>query len=96
LPRYFIQYRAFFWLDNGRYNATGAALIVIGSVFWIFVFNGLFDAIKYKAPAYSAWDKFLAVYGCACGGVAFGLQDMFADIFQISHKAMLQELGRHQ
>lgn len=91
----FYTMSSFFWLDNGRYNVTGAALIVIGSVFWIFVFNGLFDAIKSKAPAYAAWGKFLAVYGCACGGVAFGLQDMFADTFQISHKTMLQELGRH-
>jgi hypothetical protein len=86
---------SFFWLDNGRYNATGGTLIVIGSVFWIFVFNGLFDAIKAKAPAYAAWGKFLAVYGCACGGVAFGLQDLFAHMFQISHQSMLQELGRH-
>ncbi|QHS56185.1 hypothetical protein GWR56_11800 [Mucilaginibacter sp. 14171R-50] len=85
----------FFWLSNGRYNVTGATLIVIGSVFWVFVFNGFFTGLKAHAPWYSAIGRCVAIYGCACGGVAFGLQDAFADMFHISHSAMLNGLALH-
>jgi hypothetical protein len=91
----FYTLSGFFWLANGRYNVTGGTLIIIGSIFWIVVFNGLFDVLKVKTPVYSAIGRFLAIYGCACGGVAFGLQDAFAHIFGISHKTMLEGLGSH-
>jgi hypothetical membrane protein len=91
----FYTLSGFFWLANGRYNVAGGTLIIIGSIFWIVVFNGLFDVLKVKTPVYSTIGRFLAIYGCVCGGVAFGLQDAFAHIFGISHKTMLDGLGAH-
>jgi hypothetical protein len=86
---------SFFWLPNGQYNVTGGTLIILGSVFWIFVFQCLFESLSDKTPRYAVLGWLFAVYGCLCGGVAFGLEGIFADIFNISHQTMLEGLGRH-
>jgi len=41
------------------------------------------------------WGKAIAIFGCACGGISFGLEGMFAEMFNISHPAMLQALAQH-
>jgi len=85
----------FFWLNNGLYNITGGTLVVVGSVFYVLAFNGIFTLLEKKAPRYSSFVKLLAIYGCMCGGVAFGLRDVFMDMFSVSHAVMLQALAIH-
>ena len=85
----------FFWLNGGQYSVTCGTFVVIGSFFWVFAFDGLFGLLKNKTPVYVAWGKAIAIYGAVCGGVAFGLQGMFIEMFNISHTAMLQALAQH-
>ncbi len=85
----------FFWLNGGQYSVTCGTFIIIGSFFWIFALNGLFDLFKDKSLSYAVWGKAIAIYGCACGGICFGLQGMFAEMFNISHTAMLSALARY-
>jgi hypothetical protein len=90
---YFIS--GFFWLNGGQYSVICGTFIVIGSFFWVFGLEALFGLLKEKTPAYSVWGRVVAIYGCVCGGVAFGLQGMFAEMFNISHTAMLKALAQH-
>jgi hypothetical protein len=85
----------FFWINGGQYSVTCGVFIITGSFFWIFAFEGLFDLFRDKSQAYTVWGKVIAIYGCACGGICFGLQGMFAEMFNISHTAMLQALARY-
>src|ERR1700743_520664 len=82
----------FFWRNGGQYSVTCGTYIILGSVLWIFALDGLFNLLKEKNPVYATWGKGIAIYGCACGGICFGLQGMFAEMFNISHPAMLQAL----
>jgi hypothetical protein len=77
----------FFWVQaNGRveYGAIGGATIALATVFWIPAFIGLFDLLKDRMPRYATWGLLVAIYGCI-GGVAFGLEGLFAEAFRISH-----------
>ncbi|HTD98769.1 MAG TPA: hypothetical protein VK668_05760 [Mucilaginibacter sp.] len=91
----FYTISGFFWLNGGQYSVTCGTFVVIGSFFWVFAFDGLFGLLKEKAPIYAAWGKAIAIYGAVCGGVAFGLQGIFAEMFSIDHKTMLQALAQH-
>ena len=59
----------FFWLNGGQYSVTCGTFIIIGSFFWIFALDGLFDLFKAKSLSYAVWGKVIAIYGCACGGI---------------------------
>jgi hypothetical protein len=85
----------FFWRDGGQYSVTCGTYVIVGSFFWIFALDGLFGLLKEKSPAYTVWGKAIAIFGCACGGISFGLQGMFAEMFNISHPAMLQAMAQH-
>ena len=82
----------FFWINGGQYGVTCGTLIIIGSFFWVFALSGLFDLLVEQTPRYATWGRAIATYGCVCGGVGFGLQSMFSEMFNISHKAMLQAM----
>jgi hypothetical protein len=90
---YFIS--GFFWLNGAQYSVVCGTFIVIGSFFWVFAFQGIFGLLKEKTPGYAVWGKVIATYGCVCGGVAFGLQGMFAEMFNIPHAAMLKALAQN-
>ncbi|MGZ3944587.1 MAG: hypothetical protein ACXVJB_06570, partial [Mucilaginibacter sp.] len=79
---YFIS--GFFWLNGGQYSVVCGTFIIIGSFFWVFALQGLFSLLREKTPRYAVWGRVIATYGCVCGGVAFGLQGMFAEMFNIS------------
>lgn len=83
----------FYWINGGQYSVTCGTLIVIGSFFWVYALIGLFDLLKEQTPRYATLGRAVATYGCVCGGVAFGLQGMFSEMFNISHKAMLQGMA---
>jgi hypothetical protein len=85
----------FFWLSDGIYSVTGATYIVIGSFFYVFAFNGLFSLFVSTTPRYAVLGRIFATYGCICGGVAFGLRDMFMDIFNLTHSSVVQALAGH-
>ncbi len=86
---------SFFWLPDGHYSITGGTLIIAGSVFYVFAFIALFNLLHQKLPAYASLGKLVAIYGCVCGGAAFGLRDVFMNLFSISHADMLQALAAH-
>jgi hypothetical protein len=85
----------FFWINGGQYSVICGTYVIVGSFFWIFALDGLFGLLKEKSPAYAVWGKAIAIFGCACGGISFGLQGMFAEMFNISHLVMLQALAQH-
>jgi len=77
----------FFWRDvDGRteYGATGGALVALGSVFWIPAFQALFGLVEERMPRFAAWGWLVAVYG-TFGGMAFGIEGLFAEAFGLPH-----------
>ncbi|CCH53304.1 hypothetical protein BN8_02389 [Fibrisoma limi BUZ 3] len=80
---------SFFW-NNGEYTLTGGTLLVIGSVFWIPAFMGLFAKVRHKMPTYATWGLLIAIYGCISGS-NFGIRGLYADVFGITKQALLDE-----
>ena len=77
----------FFWRDvAGRteYGAWGGTLIALGSVVWVPALRALFDLVRPQMPRFAVWGWLAALYGLF-GGFAFGLEGLFADVFQLSH-----------
>lgn len=85
----------FYWLNGGQYSVTCGSYIIIGSFFWIFALDGLFALLKENSPRYAVLGKAIAIYGCVVGGICFGLQGVFAEMFNISHPNMLKALAQH-
>ena len=69
--------------------------MVVGSVFYAVAFIALFNILSQKTPRYIVGGKLIALYGCVCGGTAFGLRDIFMDMFSIPHAQMMQALATH-
>jgi hypothetical protein len=77
----------FFWREvDGRteYGAVGGTLVALGSVCWIPALQALFGLVREPMPRFAAWGWFAAVYG-VFGGMAFGLEGLFADAFHLPH-----------
>jgi hypothetical protein len=91
----FYTISSFFWQMGGQYSVTSGTLIIIGSIFWVFTFAALFENLKEKMPYYAAVGFLIAVYGCLCGGVAFALRDIYAEIFNIPHQVLLDAFAQH-
>jgi hypothetical protein len=68
----------FFWLDSGRHTINGSVLVILGMVFWMVGFIGLFDFFKEKNPWYSRIGLLYAFYGCL-GGIAFGFEGFYSE-----------------
>ncbi|MQY09393.1 hypothetical protein [Actinomadura macrotermitis] len=83
----------FFWEEHRQGIATGA-LIVLATVCWIAGLAHVFRDIEARVPRYAAVAFPLAVYGCV-GGVAFGLQGMFEELFGATHEHTVQLLQAH-
>lgn len=83
----------FFWTQDGQYGAAGGLLLVVGSIFWIFAFKYLFSLFRATRPLYSALGWFVAVYGCICGGAAFGLLGYFNEVYGVARPASLAALA---
>jgi hypothetical protein len=83
----------FLWRD-GQYGAYGGTLVVLGTVFWIAAFMGLFDLVKSKTPIYASIGLFIAIAGCV-SGASFGFAGAYNDIFSISHKHYLEQLSEY-
>jgi hypothetical protein len=71
----------FFWLDNGRHTLNGSVLVILGMVFWMAGFVGLFDLFKEKNSWYSKIGLLYAFYGCL-GGIAFGFEGFYSRAFE--------------
>lgn len=85
LGQLLLSLTSFFWNGNGRYSINSGTLMDISMVFWVFGFIGLFEVIKVKAPIYARLGLFYAIYG-AFGGVAFALEGVYSEIFNVSDK----------
>ena len=86
---------SFFWTSDGEYGVNGGTTLVMGSVFWIVAFTGIFAELRARAPRYAAWGLLVAVYGAVCGGAAFAFQGLFVDLHGVTHDQSLAALGRH-
>lgn len=68
----------FFWLPNGSYGATAAALIVISLVFWTTGLLGVLDGLRARMPVYSGLLLLVLIYG-AIGGAAISARGLFEE-----------------
>jgi hypothetical protein len=84
-----------FWVGAADCGLTAGVLLVLGSVFWVVAFAGLATAIRPHAPRLAGWGLLLGAYGAICGGVAFGLQGVFNELYGVSHDRSLAALGEH-
>jgi hypothetical protein len=58
---------------------NGSVLVILGMVFWLMGFIGLFDLFKEKNPWYARLGLLYAFYGCL-GGIAFGFEGFYSQI----------------
>lgn len=86
---------SFYWTGDGEYGVVGGTLLVMGSVFWIQAFAGLFSVLRPRMPGYAAWGFLTSVYGALCGGAAFAFQGMFIALHEVSHDRSLAALSAH-
>jgi hypothetical protein len=86
---------SFYWTGDGEYGVVGGALLVMGSVFWIPAFAGLFSVLRPRMPRYAAWGFLASVYGAICGGAAFAFQGMFIALHEVPHDQSLAALSAH-
>ena len=86
---------SFFGTADGGYGVGGGTLLVMGSVFWIPAFAGLFAGLRTRMPRYAAWGFLAAVYGAICGGAAFAFQGMFIALHEVPHERSLAALSAH-
>jgi hypothetical protein len=83
----------FFWGQDRQGIGTGT-LIVPATVCWIVGLARIFREIEARVPRYTAVGFPVAVYGCV-GGVAFGLQGMFEELFGTTHQHAVELLKDH-
>ena len=84
----------FFWDGGTRQGLTTGALIVIATVCWITGLVAVFRLIEPRVPRYAAIGLPAAIYGCV-GGVAFGVQGMQEELFDVSHADTVRLLDQH-
>jgi hypothetical protein len=78
----------FFWHDTGRYTVNASVLIILSMVFWSVGFAYLFSLFAERNPWYSRFGLLYAMYGCL-GGIAFGFEGIYTELFNVSEKAGL-------
>lgn len=83
----------FFWKDGYQGLATGT-LIVVATVCWIVGLGAVFRVIEERVPRYAAVGLPLTVYGCV-GGVSFGVQGMYEELFGVPHDEAVRLLDQH-
>ena len=86
---------SFAWRPDGEYGVTAGATLVMGSVFWIIAFVGIFGELRSRAPRYAAWGLLGGVYGAVCGGAAFAFQGLFVELHRVTHQQSLAALNEH-
>lgn len=82
----------FFW-NNGVLNIQSGWLQVLAFTFWIPAFQGMFELLKSKMPAYAAIGFLIAIYACI-GGNNFGVDGIYgeaAGVFDVEAKNALHE-----
>ncbi|RZQ64712.1 hypothetical protein [Amycolatopsis suaedae] len=75
----------FFWLPGGTYGATAGALMVAGLVLWAYGLLALVDGLRTRLPRYAALVRLLVVGGLA-GGVTFGVQGVYDEVFALTRE----------
>ncbi|GAB3946452.1 hypothetical protein GCM10028805_17000 [Spirosoma harenae] len=83
----------FFW-QNGEYTIAGGTILVVATAFWIPALMGLFAKLKSVTPNYASWGLLIALFG-ALSGNNFGMRGIYAEVFGISKKTLLQEAANH-
>ena len=78
----------FFWHDNGRYTVDASVLIILSMAFWSVGFVTLFALFADRNPWYARLGLLYAIYGCL-GGIAFGFEGIYSELFSVSEKAGL-------
>lgn len=86
---------SFFWEGDGQYGVNGSTLLVLGSIFWIVAFAGVFRVLRQRTPRYAAWGMLFAAYGCICGGAAFAFQGLFTVLYGVPPESALSALAAH-
>ena len=75
----------FFWNADGSYSVNSATIIILSMLFWAVGLQGLFGMFKDENPWYARLGLLYAMYGCL-GGIAFGFEGLFGEIFQSESK----------
>lgn len=76
---------SFFWNSDGGYSINAATIIILSMVFWAVGLQGVFAIFRNDNPWYARLGLLYAMYGCF-GGVAFGFEGLFSELFQVGHK----------
>jgi Domain of unknown function (DUF4386) len=83
----------FFWLD-GRYGLIGGTLVAWGSLAWLYGLLGVWEHLQPRLPRASAVGIVATLLG-AFGGIAFGLQGVFEELFDVSGPQSLAAAAAH-
>jgi hypothetical protein len=83
----------FFWVD-GRYGLIGGTLVALGSLSWLYGLLGVWEYLQPRLPRASAVGIVATLLG-AFGGIAFGLQGVFEELFDVSGPQSLAAATAH-
>jgi hypothetical protein len=75
----------FFWNADGSYSINTATIVIMSMLFWATGLPGVFALFRDSNPWYARIGLLYAIYGCI-GGLAFGFEGLFTEIFQSSDK----------
>lgn len=76
----------FFWTEDGTYSVNSSTWMFFSMLFWAAGWVSLFDLVAEEMPWYSKLGMLYAFYG-TLGGVAFAMEGIFIETFQLSSKA---------
>lgn len=77
----------FFW-DGERYGATAGAIVMLANMLWVYGLIGVWERVAAVKPLVGSIGIVLSLLGCL-GGIAFGLQGFFEEIFAVSGQESL-------
>ncbi len=83
----------FFWHD-GSQGVTGGTLVALSTACWLIGLVGVYERLRPGAPRYVAVAVPVTVFG-AVGGVAFAVQAIHEQLFNVSHAAAVDQLNEY-
>lgn len=85
---------AFYWNGEGRTGITGGVVGAIGAALWLYGLLGLWDRLRPERPVLAALGSLLVIAG-TYGGISFGLQGFYEELFGVDKAHSLAALAGH-
>ena len=85
---------AFYWNGEGRTGITGGVIGAIGAALWLYGLLGLWARLRPERPVLATLGSLLVIAG-TYGGISFGLQGFYEELFGVDKAQSLAALAEH-